>query len=133
MTEIPGHTSPPYSEEAREDALFHYTTAIGLIGVLESAELWSTAYFCTNDESELATGKGILAPLFRVATYDMIGANDPLVHTFRGRGVDIRHYADEVLQHRVLLNYDGQAENVRIPDLIGECLQSLDEEKKIWT
>ena len=32
---------------------------------------------------------------------------------------DIRHYADEVLQHRVLLNYDGQAENVRVPDLIG--------------
>lgn len=94
MAEIPGHTSPPYSEEAREDALFHYTTAIGLIGVLESAELWSTAYFCTNDESELAAGKGILAPLFRAATYDMIQANDPLVHTFRGRGVDIRHYAD---------------------------------------
>jgi len=41
---------------------------------------------------------------------------------------DIRHFADEVLQHRVLLNYDGQAENIRVPDLIKECLDRLSEE-----
>ena len=40
---------------------------------------------------------------------------------------DIRHFAEEVLQHRVLLNYDGQAENVRVSDLVKECLQSLKE------
>jgi hypothetical protein len=38
---------------------------------------------------------------------------------------DIRHFANEVLQHRVLLNYDGQAENVAVPDLIRECLGQL--------
>ena len=41
---------------------------------------------------------------------------------------DIRHFAAEVLQHRVLLNYDGQAENVRLPNLVQECLQTLKEE-----
>jgi MoxR-like ATPase len=41
---------------------------------------------------------------------------------------DIRHYADEVLQHRILLNYDGQAENIRVNELIAECLKSLTEE-----
>jgi MoxR-like ATPase len=41
---------------------------------------------------------------------------------------DLRHYAEEVLQHRVLLNYDGQAENIRISDLVKECLQQLKEE-----
>jgi MoxR-like ATPase len=41
---------------------------------------------------------------------------------------DIRHYAEEVLQHRVLLNYDGQAENIRIAELIQECLKSLNED-----
>jgi MoxR-like ATPase len=40
---------------------------------------------------------------------------------------DIRHYAGEVLQHRVLLNYDGQAENIRIPALVQECLAQLQE------
>lgn len=40
---------------------------------------------------------------------------------------DIRYYADEVLQHRVLLNYDGQAENIRVPNLIRECLEQLQE------
>ena len=31
---------------------------------------------------------------------------------------DIRHHAPEVLQHRMLLNYDGQAENVDVNELI---------------
>jgi MoxR-like ATPase len=41
---------------------------------------------------------------------------------------DLRHYSEEVLQHRVLLNYDGQAENIRIADLVKECLTQLKEE-----
>jgi MoxR-like ATPase len=40
---------------------------------------------------------------------------------------DIRHFACEVLQHRVLLNYDGQAENIKTPDLIAECVDKLPE------
>ncbi len=40
---------------------------------------------------------------------------------------DIRHFAAEVLQHRTLLNYDGQAENIAVADLIQECVQSLPE------
>ena len=31
---------------------------------------------------------------------------------------DLRYFAEEVLQHRVLLNYDGQAENIAVTDLI---------------
>jgi hypothetical protein len=93
MADMPSHTSPPYSEATREDAIFHYTTAAGLIGILRSGELWSTAYYCANDESELATGKGVLSPLFWTATHELIRANDPLVETFRSRGVDIREYA----------------------------------------
>lgn len=41
---------------------------------------------------------------------------------------DIRHFAEEVLQHRVLLNYDGQAENVSIPHLIQESIKQLSED-----
>lgn len=93
MSEIPGHTSPPYSDAARDDALFHYTSANGLIGILGSQEIWSTAYYCANDESELTAGKGILAPLFWRATHKMIEASDPLVEIFSRRGVDIRDYA----------------------------------------
>lgn len=40
---------------------------------------------------------------------------------------DIRWFAPEVLQHRMLLNYDGQAENIDIPELLAECIQHLDE------
>jgi len=38
---------------------------------------------------------------------------------------DIRSFAHEVLQHRVLLNYDGQAENVSVKELIDECVSRL--------
>lgn len=38
---------------------------------------------------------------------------------------DIRYFAPEVLQHRALLNYDGQAENVSVRDLIEECVRLL--------
>ena len=93
MNEIPGHTSPPYSEDSRDDALFHYTSAEGFIGILQSKEIWGTAYYCSNDESELTSGKGILTPLFSSATHEMIRDKDPLILTFSARGVDPMDYA----------------------------------------
>jgi MoxR-like ATPase len=41
---------------------------------------------------------------------------------------DVRHFADEVLGHRALLNYDGQAENIGVTSLIQDCVTSLPEE-----
>ena len=41
---------------------------------------------------------------------------------------DVRYFADEVLQHRALLNYDGQAENIPVPELVGQCVSSLPED-----
>ena len=41
---------------------------------------------------------------------------------------DVRYFADEVLGHRVLLNYDGQAENVGMGELLGGCIDSLPQE-----
>jgi MoxR-like ATPase len=40
---------------------------------------------------------------------------------------DVRAYAIEVLQHRVILNYDGQAENLKVQDLVNELLDHLKE------
>ena len=42
---------------------------------------------------------------------------------------DIRHFSQEVLQHRALLNYDGQAENVSMSELIAECVSSVKTDK----
>lgn len=99
MSEIPDHSLPTYSDASREDALFHYTTANGLIGILGTGEIWGTAYYCANDESELSTGKGVLAPLFRSTTDKMIEANDPRVLTFNRHGSDIREYPEHFEQH----------------------------------
>jgi len=41
---------------------------------------------------------------------------------------DVRHFAAEVLQHRLLLNYDGQADGVRVEDLVTECVETLSED-----
>jgi MoxR-like ATPase len=41
---------------------------------------------------------------------------------------DIRHFAVPVLQHRMLLNYDGQAENISVAFLVDQCIKNLKEE-----
>lgn len=103
MQNIPGHSIPSCSEEALGDALFHYTTADGLIGIFQNIELWNTAYYCANDESELITGKGILTPLFKKKSYDLEKENDPRVNTFRQRGTDIRDFAEKFEQQIIAL------------------------------
>ena len=40
---------------------------------------------------------------------------------------DVQYFLQEVLGHRVLLNYDGQAENVAVSDLIREVLEQIKE------
>ena len=44
---------------------------------------------------------------------------------------DVRHFALEVLQHRVLLNYDGQAENLRASALVREVVEAVPEEEAV--
>ena len=41
---------------------------------------------------------------------------------------DIRHFAVPVLQHRMLLNYDGQAENISVAFLVEQCIKDLKED-----
>lgn len=103
MQKIPGHSLPSCSEEALGDALFHYTTADGLIGIFQNKELWNTAYYCANDESELITGKGILTPLFKKKSYELKKENDPRVNIFRQRGTDILDFADNFEQQIIAL------------------------------
>ena len=94
MTSLPSHTLPNYSERAKRNALFHYTTGNGLLGILQNNEIWSTAYYCTNDESELNATRNILTHLFRNKTWEMIKKEDDRFKIISSRGVDIRDYAD---------------------------------------
>jgi MoxR-like ATPase len=41
---------------------------------------------------------------------------------------DIRVFGEEVLNHRIILNYDGQAENVSVMELVREILKETPEE-----
>jgi hypothetical protein len=101
--DLPGHSLPNYSDAIRNDTLFHYTTANGLIGIFESAEIWSTAYYCANDEQELTAGAGVLSRLFRERAHQLREAKDPRVKIFERRGVDIMNYADRFEQRIVAL------------------------------
>lgn len=93
--DLPGHTFPNYSDAVREDTLFHYTNANGLIGIFDSSEIWSTAYYCANDEQELSAGSGVLSQIFRERAHRLRQASDPRAELFARRGVDIMNYADE--------------------------------------
>ncbi len=41
---------------------------------------------------------------------------------------DIRYFTEDVLQHRVLLNYDGQAENIKVAELVRELVNQVPED-----
>ena len=71
------------------DAMFHYTNADGLHGILSNGEIWSTAYFTTNDASELNTGKGVLTNIFIERTYELFFENHPCISLYRRRGQNI--------------------------------------------
>lgn len=105
--ELPGHSLPNYSDGVREDTLFHYTNANGLIGIFDSAEIWSTAYYCANDEQELCAGSGVLSRLFRERAHQLLEANDPRTKLFARRGVDIMSYADGFEQQLTALTMNS--------------------------
>ncbi len=92
--DLPGHSLPNYSDAVRDDTLFHYTSANGLIGIFDSGEIWSTAYYCANDEQELSAGHGVLYQMFRERAYLLRQSNDQRADLFARRGVDIMSYAD---------------------------------------
>ena len=78
-----------------DDAIFHYTNADGLFGILTKKEIWSTAYFTTNDESELAAVEGILADLCKERTTQLVSDKHEYVDIFRKHGINIFEYPKE--------------------------------------
>ena len=95
---IPGHSLPTYNETERKAALFHYTTADGLMGILSDGALRVTAFHCANDLAELDAGKGGLSPIFSEHTHKLIKSDDERVQIFRNRGVDVREYGNKFEQ-----------------------------------
>lgn len=88
MKDIPNHISPVFTLDLLDNTLFHYTTANGLLGIFKENALWSTAYYCANDEDELATGKGIITRIFREETERLHRVGDHRIQKFYDRGVD---------------------------------------------
>jgi hypothetical protein len=101
--DFPGHFLPNYSDAVRDDTLFHYTNANGLIGIFDSGEIWNTAYYCANDEQEMSAGSGVLSPLFRERAHLLRKSHDQRSDLFARRGVDIMNYADSFEQHLTAL------------------------------
>ena len=75
-----------------DDAIFHYTNADGLFGILTRKEIWSTAYFTTNDESELSAVKGMLADLCKEFTTQLVSDKHEYVDLIRQHGINIFDY-----------------------------------------
>lgn len=88
---VTGYTIPEYPN----DAIFHYTNADGLLGILSSGNMWSTAYFTTNDATEMDTGEGVLTQIVKEHTHQLQRENHEYVDVFRRRGVDIHEYANK--------------------------------------
>ena len=80
------------NSNALDDAIFHYTNADGLYGILTNKEIWSTAYFTSSDASELSAAEGILANLFQECTEQLVREKHESVKLLLKRGADISKY-----------------------------------------
>lgn len=69
-------------QSALPDLLFHYTSASGLRGILESSRLWATNYRFLNDTSEVAHGVRLFEALIRER---LATEADSVISEFLGR------------------------------------------------
>lgn len=69
-------------QAALPDLLFHYTSASGLRGILESSRLWATNYRFLNDASEVAHGVSLFEALIQER---LAKEADPVLSEFLGR------------------------------------------------
>ncbi len=60
------HQRPP-------ELLFHYTTAEGLLGMLQSRQLWATNVRFMNDTSEMGHGIDLVREIFKAIEPDVVG------------------------------------------------------------
>src|SRR5690554_517778 len=95
MQKIPGHITARYTAESEQDALFHYTTASGLLGVMQSESLWSTAYYAANDESELSMGEKALSTFCSERLYALEKEKSKICENIRRHGVRPSDCAEE--------------------------------------
>ena len=76
------------------DAIFHYTNADGLHGIMSNGEIWSTAFFTTNDASELNAGEGVLSKILTERAYQLFFEKHEYVDLLRKRGGNIFEHAN---------------------------------------
>ncbi len=120
------------------EALLQLRECLGKVVVADAVRDYAVRLvLATHPESEVAT-----APVRQFVRWGASPrAAQALIKAARVRALtngrahvafeDIRHFAAEVLQHRVLLNYDGLADGIRIENLIQECVDTLTEDAPI--
>jgi hypothetical protein len=71
----------------KENGLFHYTTAKGLMGILHSNTIWASAHHCTNDLSEFKIASQLVTKMILSLTRSHSSAslqlNRMVSHTIR--------------------------------------------------
>jgi Protein of unknown function (DUF2971) len=59
-------------QESAMPSVFHYTNAVGLLGIISSRTIWATDYRYLNDASEGAVAKTLVLPLFEKEISEII-------------------------------------------------------------
>lgn len=77
------------------NALFHYTSAAGLIGIFESRSLWGTAHYCTNDESEMSAVSEEIKEVLKNWGEEFFRVNPQMKEIWIQRDVDTAYFTDE--------------------------------------
>lgn len=106
------------------DIIYHYTTAAGLIGILENAKLWVSRAVCLNDPNEVVYGEQLVRAMFSERA-KQFGPDDRTLPAFfnavAGGFKGISEASDEEDQDPREVRLDPfVASFCAVPDLLGQ-------------
>jgi hypothetical protein len=87
------------------DTLFHYTTAAGLLGILESSTFWATDLRFLNDAQEAVYAHELLVDAVRFADNPALQVGHSLHHIAEEFGADFDRYKRLVAEELSSLNF----------------------------
>lgn len=90
-------TLPKAPEDPCPKYLYHYTTAEGLYGILQSGQLWATHSDFTNDRFEMKHADSVIADAVKTSAKDARGLGRDVLTGFLEKHPEERVYAEQGL------------------------------------
>jgi hypothetical protein len=96
MKEVANEEPMKASSDKPPEVIYHYTTAEGLVGILENAELWVSRAVCLNDLKEIVYGEQLVRAILSERAERFKPDNPTLPAYFNAVAAEFKGISDDV-------------------------------------